>query len=85
MHQGRLLSMPVVLFSETGGYALAAGDTLTVTASYDNRSGRVLPDGAMGIVVGCFVPEDNAPAFAVLRHPARPEPHDMGRMSHDEH
>jgi len=82
--QGHLLSMPVVLFSQTGGYALAAGDKLTITASYDNSSGKVLPEGAMGIVVGYFVPEDDS-AFAALRHPASPEPHDMGRMSHDAH
>jgi len=83
--QGHLLSMPVSLFSQTGGYALAAGDKLTITASYDNISGKVLPEGAMGIVVGYFVPEGDTAAFAALRHSARLEPHAMGRMSHDVH
>ena len=67
---GRLLSMPVVMFFQTGGYALAAGDSLKITASYDNRSGKQLRDGAMGIVVGYFVPNDGG-ALAGLRHKRR--------------
>jgi len=67
--EGRLLSVPVVTFAESGGYRFAAGDRVTVTASYDNPSQRALPDGAMGIVVGYFVPQDPA-ALASLRHPA---------------
>lgn len=80
--QGHLLSVPVVTFFQTDGYALAAGDTLTTIATYDNTSGRLLREGAMGIVVGYFVPKDDA-AFAALRHPAKPAPHDMEKMSHD--
>jgi hypothetical protein len=80
--QGRLLSVPVVTFAETGGYALAAGDKLTTTATYDNTSGRFLREGAMGIVVGYFVPKDDA-AFGALRHPTKTPPHDMGHMSHE--
>jgi hypothetical protein len=80
--QGHLLSMPVVTFVEIGGYALAAGDKLTTTATYDNASGKALREGAMGIVVGYFVPKDDS-AFAALRHPAKTPPHDMGNMSHD--
>lgn len=67
--EGRLLSMPVVTFAETGGYPFAAGDRVTVTATYDNRSGRALPDGAMGIVVGYFAPREPE-ALASLRHSA---------------
>jgi len=57
--QGQLLSMPVVTFSETGGYALSAGATLTVTATYNNPTGKLLRAGAMGIVVGWFVPANS--------------------------
>lgn len=80
--QGQLLSMPVVTFFQTGGYVLAAGDKLTVTATYDNTSGKLLRQGAMGIVVGYFVPKDDA-AFAGLWHPAKSAPHDMANMSHE--
>jgi hypothetical protein len=82
---GRLLGMPVELFFQkyprTGGYALEAGDKLTITATYDNRSGKLLRDGAMGIVVGYFVPNE-AGALAGLRHDAKAG---LGRqaMSHD--
>lgn len=82
---GQLISMPVKLFfekyPETGGYALKAGDTLTITATYDNRSGKLLPDGAMGIVVGYFVPRDPQ-ALSALRHEAKAK-RDMEAMSHD--
>ena len=69
--KGQLISMPVELFyqkyAQTGGYPLRAGDVLTIRASYDNSSGKSLRDGAMGIVVGYFVPNDDA-ALAKLRH-----------------
>ena len=57
--QGQLLSIPVVTFFETGGYALSAGATLTVTATYNNPTGKLLRDGAMGIVVGYFAPANS--------------------------
>jgi hypothetical protein len=69
---GRLLSMPVAMFFQTGGYALAAGGKLTITATYDNASGKPLRDGAMGIVVGYFVPNDGG-ALAGLWHEAKVE------------
>src|SRR5262249_14657652 len=65
--KGQLISMPIKMFFEQGGYKLAAGDQLKITAAYDNTSGKMLPDGAMGIVVGYFVPADDA-AVANLRH-----------------
>ncbi len=55
--QGHLLSMPVVLFSDRGGYHLNKGDELKVTATYENTSGHPLPAGAMGIIVGYFLPD----------------------------
>ena len=79
---GRLQSMPVVTFFQTGGYSFAPGDQLTITATYDNRSGKMLRDGAMGIVVGYFVPRD-ADALASLRHAAAAAEHHMAGMSHD--
>jgi len=68
--QGHLVGMPVKTFLEEGGYKLAAGDELKMTASYDNTTGKVLRDGAMGIVVGYFVPADDA-AVAGLRRKAQ--------------
>jgi hypothetical protein len=79
--RGRLVSMPVVMFIGTGGYALATGDKLTITATYDNTSGRPLRDGAMGIVVGYFVPKEPK-ALAGLRHEAKARSGAEG-MSHD--
>jgi hypothetical protein len=67
--QGHLLSIPVVTFFQTGGYRFAAGDKLTVTSDYNNPTGKLLHDGAMGIVVGYFVPQDPA-ALDSLRHAA---------------
>lgn len=57
---GRILSMPIVPFLMTGGYALEAGDVLRVTARYENPTGEEIPEGAMGIVVGYFLPEEDA-------------------------
>src|SRR5215475_10088478 len=90
--KGNLLYMPVVTFYATGGERLAANDQLKITASYDNTSGKLLRQGAMGIVVGYFVPANDA-ALAPLRHAAKsPTQHthdmhnmkDMPNMSHDQ-
>jgi hypothetical protein len=69
---GRIVSMPIVTFLERGGYPLKAGDKLSVTATYRNPSGTVLPAGAMGIVVGYFLPAEDAQmaAYARRRPPA---------------
>jgi hypothetical protein len=88
---GLLLGMPVVTFYSTGGESLAAGDQLKITANYDNPTGKLLHDGAMGIVVGYFVPKSDT-ALAPLRHAAKsptPHTHDMHDMkdmpmSHDQ-
>jgi hypothetical protein len=80
--RGRLLSMPVVTFFQTGGYAFSAGDKLTVTASYDNTSGKSLRDGAMGIVVGYFVPQDPT-ALVGLRRASSGLEHSVSAMSHE--
>jgi hypothetical protein len=83
--QGHLLYMPLVTFYVTGGEPLASGDQLKISSSYDNKTGRVLRDGAMGIVVGYFVPAKDE-ALAPLRHSAKSPAHsmhDMPGMSHD--
>ena len=66
---GHLLSMPTVLFFDRGGYKFSAGDVLKIDASYDNTSGKPIPDGAMGIVVGYFVPADDSAMAVLRRHP----------------
>src|SRR5579864_3837309 len=65
--QGHLVSMPIVLFADRGGYHLNKGDELKTTAVYDNTSGHPLPDGAMGIVVGYFLPDDPQQMSALHR------------------
>jgi hypothetical protein len=80
--QGHLLGIPVVTFFQTGGYPIAAGDKLIVTSAYNNPTGKLLHDGAMGIVVGYFVPQDPA-ALNSLRHRAKPASHEMSPMPHD--
>jgi hypothetical protein len=77
---GKLISMPTVLFLDKGGYKFAAGDVLKISATYDNTSGKLLRDGAMGIVVGYFVPSDDSAMAALRRNPTA---HNMSGMSHD--
>ena len=69
--KGQLLSMPVVTFFDRGGYKFATGDRLRITATYENPTGKQLRAGAMGIVVGYFLPADDS-AMAALRHKAKP-------------
>jgi hypothetical protein len=66
--QGRIISIPIVRFTESGGFPLAKGDVVKVTAVYNNPTGKFLPDSAMGIVVGYFLPDQES-AFAALRRP----------------
>jgi hypothetical protein len=79
--EGHLESVPVKLFVQDGGYKFAKGDILKVSATYDNSSGKLLRDGAMGIAVGYFAAADDA-KMAALRRKA-PATHDMAGMSHD--
>jgi hypothetical protein len=57
--EGRLVSVPIVSFASRGGYHLNQGDVVRVTATYDNPTDRRLPEAAMGIVVGYFLPDDD--------------------------
>jgi len=78
---GHLEAVPVKLFLEQGGYKFAANDVLKISAVYENPTGKLLHDGAMGIAVGYFVPSDDA-KMAALRHKPKPA-HDMAATSHD--
>jgi hypothetical protein len=83
--KGHLEGMPVRLFVEQGGYKFGAGDQLRIAATYDNPTGEILHDGAMGIVVGYFVPADDVPVAAL--HGAKLKlvaPPPMAGMSHDQ-
>jgi hypothetical protein len=79
--QGHLESVPVKLFVQEGGYEFAKGDVLKISATYENPTGKLLHDGAMGIAVGYFAAADDA-KMAALRRNAPPS-HDMAGMSHD--
>jgi hypothetical protein len=79
--QGHLESVPVKLFVQEGGYKFAKGDVLKISATYENPTGKLLHDGAMGIAVGYFAAADDA-KMGALRHKAAPA-HDMPGMSHD--
>jgi hypothetical protein len=79
--QGQLVSMPTKLFLAEGGYKFGAGDVLKISARYENPTGKLLRDGAMGIAVGYFVPVDDR-VMASLRRKTKPS-HDMAAMSHD--
>ena len=61
--------MPVVTFLDRGGYKFASGDELRITATYDNPTGKPLSAGAMGIVVGYFLPADDNAMSALRRNP----------------
>jgi hypothetical protein len=80
--KGQLLSMPVVTFFDRGGYKFAAGDQLRITATYDNTTGKPLPAGAMGIVVGYFLPSDNN-AMSALRRKPKPATHQVAAATHE--
>lgn len=64
--RGRLLDTPIVMFLDKGGYRFRKGDQLKITAAYNNTTGKLLRWGAMGIVVGYFLPDNDA-ALAALR------------------
>jgi hypothetical protein len=68
--RGLLRSMPIADFTARGGLRLEEGDEVEVTAVYDNP-GPALPAGAMGIVVGYFLPDDDA-QMAALRRERKP-------------
>ena len=72
--EGRMVSMPVVRFDNRGGVRLRKDEVLKVTAVYDNPTGKPLVEGAMGIVVGYFLPDDPS-QMAVLRRASKSTTH----------
>jgi hypothetical protein len=66
---GRILSMPVRIFFDRGGYRINSGERFRITATYENAAGKPLPEGAMGIVVGYFAPDDDSQMAALQRPP----------------
>jgi hypothetical protein len=67
--KGQINSIPIVTFLSRGGYRLAAGDKVQVSAEYVNLTSKSLPDGAMGIAVGYFLPDDPAAMETFERAP----------------
>jgi len=66
--QGQIMGVSMVQFPEHRGFALARGDVVKVTATCLNPTGTPLPDGAMGIAVGYFLPGDENTLAALKRH-----------------
>lgn len=59
--EGRLQSVERRLYGTRGdGLALHGGRRYRITARYDNPTGATIPSGAMGIMIGLFVPSDLA-------------------------
>jgi hypothetical protein len=59
--EGKLLSVERRLYGTRGdGLALRDGRRYRITASYNNPTGATIPSGAMGIMIGLFVPDDLA-------------------------
>jgi hypothetical protein len=79
--KGYLESVPVKLFVQEGGYKVSSGDVLKTSATYDNPTGKLLHEGAMGIAVGYFAPTDDSKMSALRRK--MPLTHEMAGMSHD--
>ena len=72
--KGLLEGVPVKMFVEE------AGDVLKTSATYDNPTGKLLRDGAMGIAVGYFVPNDDSKMAALRRK--TPPMREMAGMDH---
>jgi hypothetical protein len=70
---GHIFSMPIESFASRGGFPLKLGDMIEVTDAYHNSSGKEIPDGAMGIVVGYFLPDDPSALAALRKTSAAPQ------------
>jgi hypothetical protein len=57
--------MPIVTFFDRGGYAVAKGARLQVVADYGNP--RIPNADGMAIVVGYFLPDNDADMAALTR------------------
>ena len=57
---GSFQSMPIIsLLPSSRGYRLNRNDRIKLTAVYENPTGKVLRNKAMGIMVGYFLPDDD--------------------------
>lgn len=62
---GHILSIPIVIFLDRGGYPLAQGDKVVVTGTYEKP---ITPDAhGMAIVVGYFLPNNDADMAGLVR------------------
>ena len=75
------MTLPLRAMVQEGGFKFSAGDVLKTSATYDNPTGKLLHDGAMGIAVGYFVPTDDSKMAALRRKIVHN--HEMAGMSHD--
>lgn len=71
--QGRVISMPVQLFAGHGRVQVHSGDVIEVTDAYNNPTGKSITDGAMGIVVGYFLPDEESQLTVLGQAPERPQ------------
>jgi hypothetical protein len=71
--KGRIIAMPVELFSEEGGVPLHGGDVIEVTDAYNNPTGKLISDGAMGVIVGYFLPNQESQLTASRPVDERPQ------------
>ena len=65
--EGRLLSMPQVSFTDSGGYKLDRGDIVKLTAIYDNPTGKRLRMAGMAVIIGAFLPDNGEELAAAKR------------------
>jgi hypothetical protein len=93
--EGKLVNVDRRLYGARGdGLALRGGRRYRITATYDNPTGATIPSGAMGIMIGLFVPEDLAkwptvdrdnPGIKADIAAIRSTSPQTGNHAHDEH
>jgi hypothetical protein len=65
---GDVVAVPTTKFLWRGGVTLQPDHVYRLTAVYDNPTGHVIPDGAMGTLGGVFLPARGAKWPAVIRN-----------------
>jgi hypothetical protein len=65
---GEVLAVPTTKFLWRGGVTLRPDHVYRLTAVYDNPTGHVIPDGAMGTLGGVFLPARGAAWPRVARN-----------------
>jgi hypothetical protein len=65
---GDVVAVPTTKFLWRGGVTLQSDHVYRLTAVYDNPTGHVIPDGAMGTLGGVFLPARGAKWPAVIRN-----------------